>query len=305
MRTLLTGLTVAVLFAPAQGQTPLHGVRGNGDLLFLERSSGHGWALANCGIAFTGAAGVSTYYGRGGTRDYMYGVGSDAQGQNVLVQIDQYSGQISAPQPIPCPPGTRVRAIAAISPSFPTATLLLADTSGQADDAIATFNWVSGLLSPPQPIGVRGLTGLAHDSGGTLYGLGPANGGTLYQVPSPGSAEPVWIGGLQNCQSILVEPSGVIVAVGSEFRVIDTAAGTNTLIGLTGLPEVLGLQRDSCYVNCTDGPPPMLNVLDFNCYLNRFIAGDPYANCDGSTTAPVLNVLDFNCFLNRFWLGCP
>jgi DNA-binding beta-propeller fold protein YncE len=30
-----------------------------------------------------------------------------------------------------------------------------------------------------------------------------------------------------------------------------------------------------------------------------------YANCDGSTIVPVLNVLDFNCFLNRFSAGCP
>jgi hypothetical protein len=46
-------------------------------------------------------------------------------------------------------------------------------------------------------------------------------------------------------------------------------------------------------------------VLDFACFLNRFAAGDPYANCDGSTTAPTLNVLDFACFLNRFAAGCP
>jgi hypothetical protein len=60
-----------------------------------------------------------------------------------------------------------------------------------------------------------------------------------------------------------------------------------------------------CYANC-DGSTiaPMLNVLDFNCFLNKFAAGDPYANCDGSTTAPVLNVLDFNCFLNKFAAGC-
>jgi hypothetical protein len=29
-----------------------------------------------------------------------------------------------------------------------------------------------------------------------------------------------------------------------------------------------------------------------------------YANCDSSTTAPVLNVLDFTCFLNSFAAGC-
>jgi hypothetical protein len=62
----------------------------------------------------------------------------------------------------------------------------------------------------------------------------------------------------------------------------------------------------ACYANC-DGSTvqPVLNVLDFSCFLNRFAAGDPSANCDGSTTAPVLNVLDFSCFLNKFAAGCP
>jgi hypothetical protein len=61
-----------------------------------------------------------------------------------------------------------------------------------------------------------------------------------------------------------------------------------------------------CYANC-DGSTvvPILNVLDFNCFLNRFSAGESFANCDNSTVAPVLNVLDFNCFLNRFSAGCP
>jgi hypothetical protein len=62
----------------------------------------------------------------------------------------------------------------------------------------------------------------------------------------------------------------------------------------------------ACYANC-DGSTaqPILNVLDFTCFLNRFSAGDSYANCDGSTAPPVLNVLDFSCFLNRFAAGCP
>jgi hypothetical protein len=60
-----------------------------------------------------------------------------------------------------------------------------------------------------------------------------------------------------------------------------------------------------CYANC-DGSTtaPILNVLDFSCFLNKFAAGDPYANCDNSTTPPVLNVLDFSCFLNKFAAGC-
>jgi hypothetical protein len=70
---------------------------------------------------------------------------------------------------------------------------------------------------------------------------------------------------------------------------------------LTGVPG-----QQSCYANC-DGSTvdPVLNVLDFNCFLNRFAAGESVANCDGSTVDPVLNVLDFNCFLNRFSAGCP
>ena len=39
-------------------------------------------------------------------------------------------------------------------------------------------------------------------------------------------------------------------------------------------------------------------------FLNRFAAQDTYANCDGSTAPPVLNVIDFTCFLNRFAAGC-
>jgi hypothetical protein len=61
-----------------------------------------------------------------------------------------------------------------------------------------------------------------------------------------------------------------------------------------------------CYANCDSSTvAPVLNVLDFNCFLNRFGTGDAYANCDGSSTPPVLNVLDFNCFLNAFGAGCP
>lgn len=60
-----------------------------------------------------------------------------------------------------------------------------------------------------------------------------------------------------------------------------------------------------CYANCDESTTaPVLNVLDFKCFLNSFAAGLPYANCDKSTTPPVLNVLDFGCFLNKFAAGC-
>jgi hypothetical protein len=97
------------------------------------------------------------------------------------------------------------------------------------------------------------------------------------------------------------------------FASIDTTTGVATTI-LATTPwnaememaiRPAGNPPPSCYANC-DGSTtvPFLNVLDFNCFLNRFSAGASYANCDNSTTAPVLNVLDFNCFLNKFSAGC-
>lgn len=72
-----------------------------------------------------------------------------------------------------------------------------------------------------------------------------------------------------------------------------------------GIAAWTGCTATSCYPNC-DGSsnPPVLNTLDFSCFINRFAAGESYANCDGSTAPPALNVLDFSCFINKFAAGC-
>jgi hypothetical protein len=61
-----------------------------------------------------------------------------------------------------------------------------------------------------------------------------------------------------------------------------------------------------CPANC-DGStaPPVLNANDFQCFMNKFAAGDPAANCDHSTGIPILNANDFQCFVNQFAAGCP
>ena len=62
----------------------------------------------------------------------------------------------------------------------------------------------------------------------------------------------------------------------------------------------------ACYANCDQSTtPPVLNVADFTCFLQRYAAAEPYANCDNSTTPPVLNVADFTCFLQSYAAGCP
>jgi hypothetical protein len=50
---------------------------------------------------------------------------------------------------------------------------------------------------------------------------------------------------------------------------------------------------------------PILDAADFLCFLNKFAAADPYANCDNSSVTPTLNVADFVCFLNKYAAGCP
>lgn len=62
----------------------------------------------------------------------------------------------------------------------------------------------------------------------------------------------------------------------------------------------------TCPANCDNSTtPPVLNVADFQCFLNKFAAGSLAANCDNSTSPPALNVADFVCFLNEFAAGCP
>ncbi len=95
---------------------------------------------------------------------------------------------------------------------------------------------------------------------------------------------------------------------------LDTAAGRfrgyawGENVGWVNLDLTVSGQfvKETCYANCdASTTAPVLNVLDFSCFLNKFAAGDVAANCDRSTVPPVLNVLDFSCFLNQFAAGCP
>jgi hypothetical protein len=68
-----------------------------------------------------------------------------------------------------------------------------------------------------------------------------------------------------------------------------------------------------CYANCDRSRvSPVLNVEDFNCFVQKFrsgLAGNAadavYANCDNSTAAPMLDAMDLACFMNHYTRGCP
>jgi hypothetical protein len=55
-----------------------------------------------------------------------------------------------------------------------------------------------------------------------------------------------------------------------------------------------------CYPDC-DGNET-LDVFDFLCFQDAFVAAVPYADCDGNS---VFDVFDFLCFQDAFVVGCP
>jgi len=66
---------------------------------------------------------------------------------------------------------------------------------------------------------------------------------------------------------------------------------------------VLWVGCPNCYANCDlSDRAPTLNVSDFICFINKFAARDPYANCTGDA---VIDIADFSCFLSKFAQGCP
>jgi hypothetical protein len=131
-----------------------------------------------------------------------------------------------------------------------------------------------------------------------LFQLSADNGATWTTLESPGSS-PNWTVRTFNVPNLTSQ-------VRFRWSVSDNPNDSVTEAAVDAF-KLLGVQCAApCYANCDSSTSaPVLNVLDFNCFLNRFSAGDSYANCDGSQVAPVLNVLDFNCFLNRFTAGCP
>ncbi len=98
--------------------------------------------------------------------------------------------------------------------------------------------------------------------------------------------EPVQITGLpSSLQSFGEDASGELYACGNQ--------GVYRLIPF-------------CSANCDNSvTTPLLTVNDFQCFLNKFAAGDSYADCDGSTLPPILTANDFTCFLDRYAEGCP
>jgi hypothetical protein len=153
-----------------------------------------------------------------------------------------------------------------------------------------------------QPGSYHNALGVTHD-GNTVLGIGAT---TWIWRASRGMTDlntyltqelGLSLTGLLNPYGSAISPSGRYIA----GQATDPTGQEDQIAWVvdTGAPA------QACYANC-DGStaPPILNTNDFQCFMNKFAAGDSYANCDGSTNPPVLNVNDFQCFVNKFAAGC-
>jgi hypothetical protein len=96
---------------------------------------------------------------------------------------------------------------------------------------------------------------------------------------------------------------------GAEGAHIDPVTGDflfSTFGGGNQVVVVQGFTAVPCYPNCNgDFDPitllPILDIQDFGCFTNKFILGDPYADCNNDG---ILDISDFGCFTNAFINGC-
>lgn len=169
------------------------------------------------------------------------------------------------------------------------------------------FRWAEG----------SGLQDLGHHPSGAnsyafcMSGNGWAMGGSTERFYSPAARACFWTPMLgvvdlnTHLSSLGTGMQGMTLASvnglstdGAVFAGWGFVGGQQTAFVVTGFPPASG----ACYANCdASTTAPILSVVDFACFLKRFRAADPYADCDRSGS---VNVIDFACFLNRFQIGC-
>jgi hypothetical protein len=293
-------LPVLVVASAAAGQATLYAVRANGDLLRVDPATGAAQFVGSSGVACDTGGGILS-----NASEWMYTLGGDPSHPARLVSIDHYSGAV-----------TRVSEISGIPAGYAPVGFqefiilgnpdpLGADLLGHIDVYPMAACTVVATLSRSD------LQALATDFADFFYGIAGAGNGTLCRINRvTGVCELMGPGGLgAGARAMVGGSGGLLVASGGNLLSVDPSSGGASVIGPMGYSDIRALawtQRQQWYANCDNSwnPPPLLNVLDFNCFLVRFSMGDPYANCDRSTTPPTLNVLDFNCFMNCFVAAC-
>ncbi len=195
-------------------------------------------------------------------------------------------------------------------------TLYIADTGGLEKwtyDSGASAWALAYELDAGLSDGLRGLTGITSGGTVTLYATTDSTfSNQLVSVVDTGPASEF---------TVLATAPGVSFR-GVAFAPVSTAltgacciAGLCHTVSSAGCASASGVYYGNsslcsstvcpaavCYANCDHSTmPPILNANDFACFLNKYAAQCPYADCDQNGT---LNILDFACFLNKFATGC-
>ncbi|MBL9031000.1 MAG: hypothetical protein JNM80_04750 [Phycisphaerae bacterium] len=173
-----------------------------------------------------------------------------------------------------------------VGPARGTFTLALTGGGGSFDEyAVALVDWTATL----PPASTRIISG----SGTYTYNYaGAPTHRMVLDLVIDGAAPLRYDSGV-----VAADPQHQFPRIGIHLTTAQFACRMNE-INLVAAPR-------PCYPNCDESTAtPVLNVNDFVCFNNRFVAGDAYANCDHSTATPILNVNDFICFLSTFAAGC-
>jgi hypothetical protein len=304
-------LTVLPLFlaAHASGQTELFGFRANGDVVRINPATGAATPAVSTGAVCDGAAARNGTFGRQGeTHGLVMGGGQGATADQIILLEGWTAGGQTQLATTGRPAGYGIRGMAFPNPEASQVFVILASADPTVSELLGYIDLTTGAYTVVGSMGRSDLWGLtAPIHGGTLYAVGTENGGALYLIDFATGAATL-IGGGDfggDDHALALMPNNTLLACGANLRSVDPVTGATTLIGPTGYNDIHALAVVSgCYPNCTDGAPPLLNVNDFVCFQVRFVAGDPYTNCDFSTTPPILNVNDFICFMARFANGC-
>jgi hypothetical protein len=289
---------LSAISGQASAQTQLYGITASGNLVRIDKATGAGVIVGPIGFGAGNAA----------SGDPQGRIFTHSSASDQLILVDPATGAGSLFLTLTGRPGGYGIRGMAFSPQGDLFVALSQSTTSIID-TLAKIDLTTGAYTVVGPTGRTDIQGLAFSPSGTLYTAGIAGG--LYTLdPSTGAATVIGGGFSGDDQALEFDTDGTLFSARDNLRSVNPATGAATLIGAIGVPDIRGLAITGgaapCYANCdASTSPPVLNVNDFTCFLNRFAAGDSNANCDASTNPPVLNVNDFTCFLNLFAAGCP
>ncbi len=276
-------------------------IRDTGDVVRINLSTGAGVQLGGSGIRCAGAIGSRGTQFMGSSFDYLYTVGAAEPFQGHRLVVNRWNGSIWQSTPITgVPAGHHLAGLASDSNGY---FCIFQPKDPFAPDLLAKLDYNGSSWSIVGSTGRSDLTCIAA-SNGTMYALGASSGGALYSInPTTGAATLIGGGSFGgDVQALTGTPQGQLFCCGANLRSINPMTGQTTLIGpigSSGISALAFVRGNICRIEC-DGNHHGITGNDFQCFLDRFAAGDPWANCDESTATPLLTANDFQCILNEY-----